>query len=644
MCGFAGLINLSGLPGSAAERRKSLAAMGAQLARRGPDDEQFYDDGFISLVFRRLSIIDLAGGQQPIWNEDHSILSLVNGEIFNHQIIRQRLKDRHQFASRSDSEVVVHLYEEGEPELLQSLSGMYALLVWDTRQRKLLLARDRLAIKPLYYAKTPDGLLFGSEIKALLAHPACPRELRWADFGATRGFEGYLSTYVKGVEQLAGGHALTLHPGQDLQLKSYWSLAEHFPDSDSRGQTQGSNDAARWVERYGELLQDSVSGQLMSDVPLGLFLSGGIDSSLLAAIAAQANQELHCFTVVEESTLQAGDVEQSLELARRLGFHHHPVQYDTSAILQQLNFGLADFEFMIWAVERPSFNVEWFMKLELHRYARSAVPGLKVILLGQGADEFAGGYSNSMGNESADWSHYLQKLAKNHRAFRRIDRRIPSYMYPALDEQFPPVPDDGLSDNFQREMMFRTGLLTSYNLWHEDRTSSCQGIEARVPFLDHRLVELLASVPVHLHADLFYNKRIIREQLARVAPYYPPDKLKVKFHSTGQGDSIRKLRLGVVHRVYPQFREKYLGSRAIFSREKLDAHFRFLQQNPAAKNDDIKELLDCMATAVFAAWCETAATTPPSHRPAQPSQLKRWSATADSAVPAASDWTMELRV
>jgi asparagine synthase (glutamine-hydrolysing) len=639
MCGFAGLINLAGLSGDATERRRALAAMGAQLARRGPDDEQFYDDGFLSLVFRRLSIIDLAGGQQPIWNEDHSILSVVNGEVFNHLDIRERLKDRHQFASRSDSEVVVHLFEEGQDELLNQLNGMYALLIWDTHQRKLLLVRDRLGIKPLFYAQTPKGLLFGSELKALLAHPHCPREMNWGDFDNRWGSADPLHTYVWGIQQLGGGQVLELRAGSPPLVKSYWAVQDYFhqPGEDA------ALDPAWWKKRYGELLQDSVTRQLMSDVPLGLFLSGGIDSSLLAAMASKAGQELHCFTVVEDSTLQAGDVEQSVILAERLGFHHHPVHYNVATLLDQLQFNLAAFEFLICAMERPAFNVEWLLKLELHRYAKTALPELKVILLGQGADEFAGGYSRSMGNESPDWQHYSRRIAANHTAMQRIDMRIPAYLQGSLNDSYPPLAEEGSPSHFHREMISRTGLLQRYNLWHEDRTSSSQGIEARVPFLDHRLVELLAAVPPELHAELFYDKKIVREQLAKVAPFYPADKQKVKFYETGKGDSIKGLRKDIVRRIYPEFRDKYLaGPDAIFSREKLDIHQQFLMQDPKATNRDVKDMLECMAIAVFARFCREMSMAPAPSIDEKPSPLQLWSPTANRPSLAASDWTMEL--
>jgi asparagine synthase (glutamine-hydrolysing) len=643
MCGFAGLINLAGLSASAAERQAHLAAMGAQLSRRGPDDEQFYDDGYLSLVFRRLSIIDLAGGQQPIWNEDHSILSVVNGEIFNHLEIRERLKSRHQFGSRSDSEVVVHLYEEGEDELLQLLNGMYALLVWDTRERRLLLARDRLGIKPLFYAETAKGLLFGSELKALLAHPDCPRDIRWGDFEHSLGFTNQHLTFLRGVQQLAGGQALAVSDASGITRKTYWQVQDFFAAAGE----QGSRDPQWWSQRYGELLQDSVSRQLMSDVPLGVFLSGGIDSSLLAAMAATSGQELHCFTVVEENTLATGDVEQTLRLAEHFGFRHYPVHYDTRTILGDLQFDLEDFEFLVWAVERPQFHPEWFLKLELHRYARTALPGLKVILLGQGADEFAGGYSRGFGSTTTDWQHYCRKLASLHTGKRRIDRGVPSYMHPSLADSFMAEPDDNWPTDFHREMVARTSLLMNYNLWHEDRTSSSQGVEARVPFLDHRLVELLASVPAELHEQLFFDKRIVRDQLLKAAPVYPPSKQKVGFYNGGRDDTIKFLRLDVVRRVYPAFREKYLGNpQAIFSSEALDDHYQYLMQNPKASKQDIKEMLSCMAISVFAAWCRDLAVAGPPRDRQRPSPLRLWTPPAPKPASASpsSEWTMELPV
>jgi asparagine synthase (glutamine-hydrolysing) len=620
MCGFAGEIRLAGLRGDASGRRPLLQAMGRQLARRGPDDEQLYDDGILCLVFRRLSIIDIDGGRQPIWNETGTVLAAVNGEIYNHEDVRRRLRDRHRFASRSDSEVVVHLYEDLGAQLVDELNGMFALLIWDTVRRRLLLARDRLGIKPLFIARLGDRLLFASELKALLAHPDCPRGLDWRDFESRQGLARSNPTFVRGIDALPGGHILVLEPGKSGAPGCYWSVAQHFPPDDAQPRSEDE-----WIDAYGELLHDSVHRHLMSDVPLGLFLSGGIDSTLLAAMAADAGQELHCFTVVEDSTLDAGDVEQAVRAAERLGFQHHPVRYDAAVVLDQLGFDLASFEFLVWAVERPAFSVEWLLKHELHRYARTRLPDLKVVLLGQGADEFAGGYSQSMGNENQSWSAYTRRLEGIHRGARRIDAGIPAFMIPALNDRYPPAADHDAPSEFHRHMVLRTAILQRYNLWHEDRTSSAQGVEARVPFLDHRLVELLASVPASLHETLFFDKRIVRQQLARAAPFYPLDRLKVKFYSTGRGQSIPRLRADVVRRVYPGFRAKYLDcDEAIFSRERLDAHFQHVTGSQNAGDQDVRDLLECMAIEVFASQCAHLPETGPPPGIDPPSPLPAW--------------------
>ncbi|HET6564287.1 MAG TPA: asparagine synthase C-terminal domain-containing protein, partial [Xanthomonadales bacterium] len=297
------------------------------------------------------------------------------------------------------------------------------------------------------------------------------------------------------------------------------------------------------------------------------------------------------------------------------------------------------------AVERPQFHPEWFLKLELHRYAKTVLPDLKVILLGQGADEFAGGYSRSFGTASRDWQHYSRKLAALHTGKRRIDKGIPAYMRSSLADSFMSEPADDWPSDFHREMMSRTRMLMDYNLWHEDRTSSSQGVEARVPFLDHRLVELLAAVPTELHPGLFFDKRIIRDHLAKSAPHYPPGKQKVRFYSGGQDHTINHLLLEVVRRVYPAFREKYLETGdAIFSTQALDTHHQFLLQNPNASQQDIKEMLSCMAISVFVRWCEGMASRPPPRDRQRPSPLQIWSPPGKWPSQASDDWTMELSV
>jgi asparagine synthase (glutamine-hydrolysing) len=238
MCGFAGQINLQGLAGRPEQRLTWLRAMGQQLARHGPDDEQFYDDGVLALVFRRLSIIDLAGGRQPIWNEDHSIFAAVNGEIYNHQDIRRRLSTRHVFSTSSDSEVIVHLFEEHGASVMEELNGMFAFIVWDTSNRRLLMARDRLGIKPLFFTVVGNSLIFASKLKALLAHPDCPRDLDWQDFMQSSALKHHLPTSIKEVRQLPGGHYLCVEQGKPIEPCAYWSLRDHIsPAKTAAGRT-----------------------------------------------------------------------------------------------------------------------------------------------------------------------------------------------------------------------------------------------------------------------------------------------------------------------------------------------------------------------------------------------------------------------
>ena len=530
MCGFAGLINLDGLDGSPEERLVHLRRMGAQLSRRGPDDEQFYDDGLLSLVFRRLSIIDLGGGRQPLWNEDKTVLATVNGEIYNHREIRERIGGRHTFETESDSEVVVHLYEEFGLDLANHLNGMFAFLVWDLSKRRFLLSRDRLGIKPMHFARIGSTLIFGSELKAMLAHPLCPRELDWKSIERGRISRISIASCVQGIECLRGGFQLVGDGSGFAEPKPYWRLEDSFAMAAENRDLKPE----RCVEEYGDLLKDSVEKRMMSDVGVGLFLSGGIDSSLLAAMAVDTMPDLNCFTVVEKTTLDAGDVEEARRTTERLKLPYHPVGFNEDSLLSQLNYSLDDFEHLIWAVEKPFFNFEWLIKHELHRYAKSTIPDLKVILLGQGADEFAGGYSRSMGIERENWNQYVEYTRRMGRDSLFHDLGIPVSFRRVISERYPPGHESSHLAPYHDQMVRHSFSLQAYNLWHEDRTSSAQGIESRVPFLDHRLVEYLASLPPSFHESLFFNKRIVRKQFERWLPQYPPEKLKVRFYQTGR--------------------------------------------------------------------------------------------------------------
>src|SRR5437773_5959746 len=279
MCGICGLVG----PGRV--DRDALARMTSVLHHRGPDDEGFfvheYDDVAVGLGFRRLSIIDLDTGNQPIGNEDGSLQVVFNGEIYNFRELRRELEALgHRFATKADTEVIVHLYEEHGARCVERLNGMFAFALWDEQRRELILARDRFGKKPLHYAEVNGSLLFGSELKALLEHPACPRSLDLESLSRYLALEYVPAPHsiFAGVRKLPGGHLLRWHEGRTT-IERYWDLT--FAHSDERTDDE-------YVEEFRSHFRDAVRRRLVSDVPLGAFLSGGIDSSSVVAMMVEA--------------------------------------------------------------------------------------------------------------------------------------------------------------------------------------------------------------------------------------------------------------------------------------------------------------------------------------------------------------------
>src|SRR5262245_60255437 len=280
MCGIAGIVKFD-LADRAEEDR--LVRMRDTIAHRGPDGQGLVVDGPVGLAHRRLAIVDPGAGRQPMCNEDGSIWIVFNGEIYNHSDLRPGLEARgHVYRTRCDTETILHLYEEEGEGVVDGLHGMFAFAIWDRPRRRLLLARDRLGIKPLYYAQTDRELLFGSEIKALLASGAIrPRfnDEALPEFLANR-FLATDETFFQGVRKLMPGHVLSWSPATGFRSRRYWR-----PPAPSRREVPTIREEAPTVRR---LLESAVRSHLMSDVPLGVFLSGGLDSSALAAVVAQA--------------------------------------------------------------------------------------------------------------------------------------------------------------------------------------------------------------------------------------------------------------------------------------------------------------------------------------------------------------------
>jgi asparagine synthase (glutamine-hydrolysing) len=283
MCGIAGILELGE---NKHVESGALRRMCDVMAHRGPDDDGFFIQGKIGLGMRRLSIVDLAGGHQPISNEDGSIWIVFNGEIYNHRALRERLITLgHRYRSQSDTETIVHLYEEYGKDCVQHLRGMFAFAIWDARRKSLFIARDRLGIKPLYYRHTLQNFIFASEIKVLLAYGDVERSFNRAALPEFLAF-GYLSgdeTFYAGVHKLMPGHRLEINEQGDVNVEQYWDLPAASSDK--------VRDERFYIDSYRELLEGAVNSHLMSDVPLGVFLSGGLDSSAVAALMTKIRRE-----------------------------------------------------------------------------------------------------------------------------------------------------------------------------------------------------------------------------------------------------------------------------------------------------------------------------------------------------------------
>jgi asparagine synthase (glutamine-hydrolysing) len=534
MCGFAGFLRLNNSTEVLNNSDYILGCMSAQLAQRGPDDEQFYQDDYLHLVFRRLSINDVADGQQPIWNEDRSVMACVNGEIYNEPELRRELSRNHVFKSHSDSECVVHLFEEHGIDALHKLNAMFAAIIWLPASKQLYLARDRVGVKPLYYTITNGYLIFASELKALLAHPLCPRQI---DTSRRKHGRKWFPTFVAGVKQLIGGQFLKAGFGQDPSLKTWWSISENVGLDHLQPYTGSRSD---FVAEYQHLVEDSVLRQLRSDVPVGLFLSGGFDSSLIASIAKQKLESMHCFTVDSAPTREVGDIDMAQRVCEYLDFPLHKVDYPMHKWFDVMPFDLDTVEYYLWLIDGPRLQWEWVFKHQLHRFMKATRPDIKVLLLGQGADEFAGGYSSQYHKDYASWSTFEQSRLRRTPKQRRKETH---------------------DANERWKLICGTSVqsLQLHNLLHEDRTSAACGVENRVPFLDHRIIEHSLRIPSEWIPDLLFRKKMVRDMTHQRLRMFSPERPKVGFLETGTASAVPRLDIQLAERLFPEFCERYIS-------------------------------------------------------------------------------------
>lgn len=549
MCGIAGILGMKGQPSP----QDQLKAMCNALYARGPDDEGYFVRGPVALGMRRLSIVDLANGQQPIRNEDGTVHVVLNGEIYNFRELRRMLEGKgHRFYTASDTEVIVHLYEEFGDDCVDHLRGMFAFALWDERRRRLLIARDRLGIKPLFYGQFDDRLVFGSELKALLQLPWVPRDLDWsavAHLFATLTTPGDQSI-LAGIHKLEPGHRLVVEAGKAPQISRYW---------DMRFQSDEDRTEADFVEGLKEQLAESVRLRMACDVPFGAFLSGGIDSSAVVATMAQlGKQPVKTFCVgFEEQAFS--EIAHARVVAETFGTEHHELvlKPDVISILDDLS----------WHLDEPFGDSS---AIPTYMVSRLAAEHVKVVLSGDGGDELFGGYDkyvveqrerryrhipgvirSLMGavggrmKEGMKGRNFLRHIALDGaeryvHAFTLFDHEGQQSLFqgPAAEHILATKPWDGLADELSQNDGHWLSALQMLDLKHYlpldiltkvDRMSMAHSLEARVPLLDHKLVEYAMTIPPHMRLKGDSTKHIFKQALRGVLPDQIIDRPKQGF-------------------------------------------------------------------------------------------------------------------
>lgn len=525
MCGIAGYFDTrTGRIWSG----QDLVRMSEVLFHRGPDSSGYFEDQNVGLAFRRLSIIDLEGGDQPIYNEDSSLVLLCNGEIYNYRELRHDLKQKgHRFRTNSDVEVIVHLYEEYGTDLLGKLNGQFAFALYDRKERSLLLARDHIGINPLHYMLADGLLIFASEIKAIIEHPAVRREVDLTGLDQILSFPGLVSprTMFKGVSSLKSGHFIRVK-GAHMGIFEYWDL--DYPNKD---EITYDKPEQHYVERLNDLFMQSVEYRLQSDVPVGFYLSGGLDSSLMAAAIKQVSPDTrrHSFSIGFSDEEICESKYQRL-VAEHVGSIHHEMVFDGPQISERLSE-------MIYHCECPVKETFNTCSLALSEAAKNA--GIKVILAGEGADELFAGYIgyrfDRFGLRQAQ-QYNLETILENEireklwgdrdlfyevdqHAFKEVKTALYSRQLNELFDEFDCLNHElvckdrlkGRDFIHQRSYLdFKLRLSDHLLSEHGDRMVLANSVEGRYPFLDINLVEFARDIPPDLKLNQFTEKYILK--------------------------------------------------------------------------------------------------------------------------------------
>ena len=542
MCGICGIVNFDR---SEPVDPDLVERMTTAMVHRGPDDDGYFVEANAGFGHRRLSIIDLGGGKQPIFNEDGSILIVFNGEIYNYAELTAKLTGLgHTFQSRSDTEAIVHAYEQYGDACVDHLRGMFAFAIWDRRCKRLLVARDRLGIKPLYFYQCDGFLAFASEIKSLLQIPAVSRVVN------PEALEPYLTlryvpgpqTMFKGISKLQPGHLLVMD-AHGVRIRKYWDLKYR------RDEGISSED---YLGRFQELFEESVKLRLVAEVPLGVFLSGGLDSSAILAVMSKlrGRERIKTFSVGYEVPSTQEDSVNEFEYARlaakAFGAEHHEFKLTADDFRDSLTD-------LVWYLDEPLADDSC---IPLYFIARLARKHITVVLSGEGADEILAGYGiykRMLAIEAAyeqfprltPWvarnlasvfpGQVVQRYARwaslpMEERYRGVSMGMPTALRCELlgRQAGQTAADDAFRFCFEavpKKDVLNRMLYADAKIWlpddlllKADKMTMANGLELRVPFLDHKLVEFAATLPAHLKLKGSTGKFLLREAMKNVLP------------------------------------------------------------------------------------------------------------------------------
>jgi asparagine synthase (glutamine-hydrolysing) len=547
MCGIAGYVIRESCPKEIT--RETLITMTRALYHRGPNDEGYFYSPKVGLGSRRLSIIDLSpAGRAPLFNETRTVAVIQNGEIYNYQELRSDLiRKGHCFVGKSDTEVIVHLYEEAGEHCFEQLDGMYAIAIWDSMRQKLFLARDRFGEKPLYYHVGSYGIAFASELKSLVLFPYFQKEIDWEalDQFLTLGYILAPHTPYRNVYKLLPGHYLVFDLQRDtFEIHEYWALPDPVETTPRQSEME-------YLESFQELFSKSVQSRLVSDVPVGAFLSGGIDSSLVVATMARLRREpIQTFSIGFQFSRAHNENPVAEEVARSLGVEHHTLWVDFQDVL-------AVIEKLPWLWDEPLGDPALIGVYLITRFAKEN--GVTVMLSGDGGDELFLGYpvytwverlntiyhlpaivrkGLTLGVSSASWILHNNRLEKAARGLKQPNLLRAAYYLTGygswsveevgqLRGGVPNIENSRFASAFNNtasHLLYceARALLVTYlpdnNLARMDRASMANAVETRAPFLNPQIAEFSMKLPLEMKIRGPVLKYLLRKALAGFVP------------------------------------------------------------------------------------------------------------------------------